>query len=234
MDLGNTLKKYRENNNYSQEELAKKLFVTRQAISRWENNKTIPGVQILMQLSDLYNISVDNFLKEGNYEVANQIDKEVRQSKLLKKIILFCIGICFIFLGILSYGRKNQIEVIDRFNPFLKKEISYAIVPQKTPTKIVEVVVNGKKEKEKRFLPITTWVTNNSFGEGEWITFDIGMIPEKSQNYVVLQHKGSYVKSVRLITRKEIPTLVKINIPDEYYKFNKNAEPTGGHYNPFI
>lgn len=47
MDLGTTIAQHRKARDLTQEELARKLFVTRQAISRWENNETKPGIDML-------------------------------------------------------------------------------------------------------------------------------------------------------------------------------------------
>ena len=46
----------------SQEELSQKLFVTRQAVSRWETGETIPNTDTLKQLSKLYNVSINTLL----------------------------------------------------------------------------------------------------------------------------------------------------------------------------
>lgn len=46
----------------SQEELAQKLYVTRQAISRWENGETVPNTDTLKQLSKLFNVSINTLL----------------------------------------------------------------------------------------------------------------------------------------------------------------------------
>ena len=46
----------------SQDELAEKLFVTRQAVSRWENGDTVPNTETLKQLSNLYNVSINTLL----------------------------------------------------------------------------------------------------------------------------------------------------------------------------
>ena len=46
----------------SQEELAEKVFVTRQAVSRWENGETVPNTETLKLLSELYNVSIDTLL----------------------------------------------------------------------------------------------------------------------------------------------------------------------------
>ena len=47
---------------FSQDELAQKLFVTRQAVSRWENGETVPNTETLKLLSKLYNVSINTLL----------------------------------------------------------------------------------------------------------------------------------------------------------------------------
>ena len=46
----------------SQDELAEKVFVTRQAVSRWENGETTPGLETLKRLSQLFDVSINTLL----------------------------------------------------------------------------------------------------------------------------------------------------------------------------
>ena len=50
----------------SQDELAEKVFVTRQAVSRWENGDTVPNTETLKLLSNLYNVSINTLLGSPN------------------------------------------------------------------------------------------------------------------------------------------------------------------------
>ena len=52
----------RTQNNLTQDELAQKVFVTRQAVSRWELGETIPNTETLKQLSKLFNVSINTLL----------------------------------------------------------------------------------------------------------------------------------------------------------------------------
>ena len=63
MDINERLYELRKNNNWSQEELAEKLNVSRQTVSKWESNKTIPELEKLVKLSEIYNISLDELIK---------------------------------------------------------------------------------------------------------------------------------------------------------------------------
>lgn len=66
MTLGEKLKAARKKAGLSQDELAKKLSVSRQAITKWENNKGIPDVENLKALSALFDVSVDYLLSDAD------------------------------------------------------------------------------------------------------------------------------------------------------------------------
>lgn len=68
MELASQIKKYRNNLGISQEELAERLFVSRQTISNWENDKNYPDVHSLLLLSKEFGISLDELIK-GDIEV---------------------------------------------------------------------------------------------------------------------------------------------------------------------
>lgn len=62
METKEILLKLRTEAGLSQEELSEKLFVTRQAVSRWETGETIPNTDTLKQLSKLYDVSINTLL----------------------------------------------------------------------------------------------------------------------------------------------------------------------------
>lgn len=62
MEPKDILKSLRIKAELSQEQLAEKIFVTRQAVSRWENGETTPNVETLQLLSQLYNVTINTLL----------------------------------------------------------------------------------------------------------------------------------------------------------------------------
>ena len=76
MDIGLQIKKFREQQKISQEELALKVFVSRQTISNWETNKSCPDVKSLITLSNIFNVSLDDFIKEDIKEMRKIVEKE--------------------------------------------------------------------------------------------------------------------------------------------------------------
>ena len=64
MTFGEKLFKLRKEKGFSQEALAEQVGTTRQAISKWENNQGFPETEKLLQLSNLFEISIDFLLKD--------------------------------------------------------------------------------------------------------------------------------------------------------------------------
>lgn len=76
MEIGKQIKKYRTEMKFSQDELAEKIFVSRQTISNWENNKNYPDVKSLLLLSSLFNVSLDILIKGDLEEMKEKIKSE--------------------------------------------------------------------------------------------------------------------------------------------------------------
>ena len=81
MEVGAQIRKYRSNMGISQEQLAEKVYVSRQTVSNWETNKNYPDIHSLLLLSTLFAISLDQLIK-GNVE---RIRKEIEEKERLKE-----------------------------------------------------------------------------------------------------------------------------------------------------
>ena len=69
--FSNNLKKFRQQKNYTQEQVAEILGVSTHTISRWECNTTLPDVTILPQIAKLYCVTIDDFFKESSVAYEN-------------------------------------------------------------------------------------------------------------------------------------------------------------------
>ena len=87
LELGKQIKKHRQEAHLSQDELANRIYVSRQTISNWENDKSYPDVNSLVLLSEIFQISLDKLIK-GDIEVMKdviqkeEIDKMNRYGKI--------------------------------------------------------------------------------------------------------------------------------------------------------
>ena len=73
MTVGEKIQKYRKSLGLSQEELGQKLLVSRQTISLWEKDQTVPTIDNLMRLSEIFEISVDEILHPESKEQSAEI-----------------------------------------------------------------------------------------------------------------------------------------------------------------
>lgn len=115
------IKKLRIENGYSQNTLSEKLHVTRQAVSNWETGKAIPDSQILLELSKLFNVSINNILsgeiEESDLEeiALNLVDENNKKKNIIRKMFLISITIItsliIIFLGYYFISNYNSIKV---------------------------------------------------------------------------------------------------------------------------
>lgn len=90
MNLGTQIKKHRTALALSQEQLADKIFVTRQSVSNWENNKTYPDIKSLLLLSELFGISVDELIK-GDVTMMKKEISEQEKSQFQKDSTVFTV-----------------------------------------------------------------------------------------------------------------------------------------------
>lgn len=75
MDIGNQILNIRKEQKLTQEEFGRLFYVTRQTVSNWENGKSYPDLQILVDISNRFEISLDLLLK-GDSKMVRAIDKE--------------------------------------------------------------------------------------------------------------------------------------------------------------
>ncbi len=78
VEIGSQIKKYRVDKSLSQEELAEKVYVSRQTISNWENEKSYPDIHSLLLLSSVFEISLDQLIK-GDIE---DMRREIREDDM--------------------------------------------------------------------------------------------------------------------------------------------------------
>lgn len=177
MNLGTQIRKYRTELSLSQDELAEKLFVSRQSISNWENDKTYPDIKSLLLLSEVFSVSLDQLVK-GDVEIMQrEISKQEREQFLKESwiLVLFFIALLILpvplarFCGLMGMGiylvifaaaicvairiekRKKQLNIQTY------KEIS-AYIEGKSLTEIEKARESGKRGYQKVFLAIVSGI----------------------------------------------------------------------------
>ena len=92
MNIGNQILNIRKENQLTQEEFGRLFHVTRQTVSNWENGKSYPDLQILVSMSNQFDISLDTLLKK-NSKMVQSMDKEramgIKNQRVTKKVFQY-------------------------------------------------------------------------------------------------------------------------------------------------
>ncbi|WPQ68015.1 helix-turn-helix domain-containing protein [Weissella paramesenteroides] len=116
MDLGSQIKRQREVKEWSQQILADKLHISRQSISKWEQNTALPSFTNIVAMSELFNISLDEFIKSDT-QLAEQIDAKMKMSKILHAITVSALIAFMVFIG-MKIASINIYDISSYFTDF--------------------------------------------------------------------------------------------------------------------
>ena len=211
-NFGNNLNRLRKKEGYSQEELANKLHVTRQTISKWELEQTAPDLKDLKKISDVFNISLDELISENNIN-----EKKVKNKKT-KKILLIILLLLILIIILLFINRiykilfiKNKIDEACNTNNF---SIEKYVHTEKDFNQTIEEAYNLHFLNGKSIL---IKLNNENLSEIESIeTLDekeYYYINENNKTYLQLPTEKYYENKMNLI----YSPIVKDNILNEIY-----------------
>lgn len=123
MEIEMKLKNARANAGLTQEQVAEKIMVSRQTISNWENGRSLPDIISIINLSDLYQISIDELLK-GDKRMKEKLEKDEKVAKGNKRLILIT-AIIFIVAAIIY---STSIFVGGTFYDFCASAILWVVL----------------------------------------------------------------------------------------------------------
>lgn len=98
MNIGKEISVIRKERRMTQEEFGRLFHVTRQTVSNWENEKSYPDLQILVDISDMFEISLDKLMKEDKHMVKT-MDKQRRYGRIGKIAISTIAIVLIVFIG---------------------------------------------------------------------------------------------------------------------------------------
>lgn len=204
--FGKNLMELRKKNGLSQEDLANKLNVTRQTVSKWELEQTSPSLKDLKNISEIFNISLDE-LTSNDINISTKKFTEqtnnIKPKTKMKYLIILPIILLIIFLIILI-NRSYRIL-------YIKKQIDLANISQNYYINKITIFEN---------------FTENKIIENYKLYFLDGKIKLVTMDNT---NNISTVKTIEIFDAKSYYCIDEINktyyqIPiDEYYKNNKNS-----------
>ncbi len=131
MSLGENIIRLRSERNLSQEKLAAELGVSRQAISKWETDASVPELEKLLRMSEVFGVTLDALVKgdvpqegpqaQGAAPVQQTLVVERRGTPLrvILGILALCLGALLLFIMLLLHGAADLWAVFFFVAPFL-------------------------------------------------------------------------------------------------------------------
>ena len=150
MNLGAQIKKYRVECSLSQDELAEKLFVTRQSISNWENDKTYPDIKSLVLMSEVFSVSLDELVKGDMEIMKKEISEQDREQFKKEDRVLGVLMLLLIFLTVPLAKHGGWLGIA-----------AYVVLA------VVTLGYSIKVEKHKKQLDIQTYKEIVAFMDGK-------------------------------------------------------------------
>ena len=177
MELGKQIKRYRMEANLSQEELADKVFVSRQTISNWENDKNYPEIKSLVLMSEVFHVSLDYLVKGDLERMKKEIDQQEYAefqkngnifSVLFVALLIVPVPLVMIFewlglvfyIGLFAIGMYYAIKIEKykkKYDIQTYKEI-VAFTEGKSLSEIEKAREEGKRPYQKALLPVASAV----------------------------------------------------------------------------
>lgn len=109
MNMADRIQYLRKTNGISQEELADKVGVSRQAVSKWESEQSLPDLEKIITMSDYFGVTTDYILKG----IEPVTDKEQKSSELTSKI-LYIASTTFVAIGLFSaFAGWYETQIMD-------------------------------------------------------------------------------------------------------------------------
>ena len=125
--VGKYIKFLRERNNLTQEELAKKVPVTREAVSKWETGRRIPDIETLIILSKIFNVPIESLLSGGESDNAmvNLYKDNINLHKKVGILLLVTILIIITFLIYYFLNNYNSFKWVNGSWPWESEDGKY-------------------------------------------------------------------------------------------------------------
>ncbi len=229
MKLNERLKLARTQKEFTQQEVADILHISRATVSSWEVGRTLPSLDFIIDLSNLYDLSLDILLKE-DMTMINQVNKELKTKKIYKGIIL-AIGVVlsmFILINLVwLFNVKNQYSYIDKNWKtkddyyFYKENDIFMRSPQLSfkdefrfhylDSRPLWIIGFKGSESERNYIPTVTF---SSTGKG------FASVPLNKNEDVYMNVRVD--KDIKLIDDEENPDFLTINPNGEDAQFIKD------------
>ncbi|MGX6979391.1 helix-turn-helix domain-containing protein [Vagococcus elongatus] len=223
MNIGKIIKQKRTELKLTQEDLAKELFVSRQLISKWENEKSYPDLEQVVKLSDRFDLSLDALLKDDE-DIVKELTFETAKKKIFKVLLVLLTIATISLLSIIGFGMYTDGAFLE-YDDITVTNIEKRILPEKTVSlpwsedvitlpADVETTIHFKTEKPFVDLSKRSGLRNNVDDQGieVYIRGEYKLFGGNKESTIVIlsqrenifeEHNSNIEKSIYLMDKKK-------------------------------
>ena len=114
MDVGNQIRERRQALGLSQEELAQRLYVSRVTVSHWETGRTLPDVQSMLLIANLFGTTIDELVRGDVDEMREMVEKNERRTKTFAVALAAVEVIVGTALAVTAVAGRDYLEPVLR------------------------------------------------------------------------------------------------------------------------
>lgn len=147
-NIGLKIKHKRKEYNLTQEEVADKLGVSRQTVSKWENDRSLPDIHSLLLFCEIFNMSLDELLRKDSNDTGNKVAEMRKRLDIQKKVIYFlsCVTVAGgLLLVSQQYKHENLVAA-------MQEELPKSVVSIEVHEKNGEKVLSEELDSVKNAL----------------------------------------------------------------------------------
>ena len=123
MNLSEKIKRLRVENNFTQEQLAEKLNVSRSTISSWETGRSYPDLEMVIEICDCFNVSLDFLLREDD-QMVRKLNFGIKQKRLLIVLVTILL-VLLVNTYVSATPFKANLSSLEISNVIMTRDLSY-------------------------------------------------------------------------------------------------------------
>ena len=169
MEFHEKLQQLRKQNNLTQEQLARRLYVSRTAVSKWESGRGYPNLESLKCISKLFNISIDELLSNGELIELAETEKRSNMTKLSGLIFgaVDMLTLVFIFMPLFGQREGDYFRAVTLLQhtelSALMRAIFIALLILIPFIGVLEIIFGlSEKERGERMLKIASYIVHGA------------------------------------------------------------------------
>ena len=220
--MGKLIAELRKEHDLTQDELARKLYISRENVSKWERGVTTPTAETLVQLSDMFNVSVKGILA-GDRTIKDDVNPsltlENQDTKLKRVFKILILEVIIVLLAFLSFYFINNYKTMHVYLVTGESENAQVESGLLVVSKEKSYLKLGTIKTDSEYLKYEVYYQDNEKKKIYEASDDYLLISDKKNNYLPYKEINKIINNTYLqITYQDRTETIKLDFVEDYSK----------------